>query len=93
MPTTSSSIGNTRVHHALSARYNGSSMSVYRDGDLVSTHSFTTNGPWTLRSVGSWFSTYFMTGELAEIIIYNRALSTSERGAVNNYLQSKYGLP
>lgn len=93
MPVITSNIGNTRTYHALSARYNGSSMSVYRDGNLVSTHSFTTSGPWTLASVGSWYSSYFMIGELAEVIVYDRALSDSERGTVNSHLRSKYNLP
>lgn len=93
MPIITSSVGNTRAYHALSARYNGSSMTVYRDGNVVSNHSFTASGPWTLASVGSWVSTYFMQGELAEIIIYARPLFEGERGTVNAYLRSKYNLP
>jgi Concanavalin A-like lectin/glucanases superfamily len=93
MPIITTSVGNTRTYHALSARYNGSSMSVYRDGNQVSSHSFTTSGPWTLAAVGAWFSSYFMVGDLAEVIIYDRVLSDTDRNAVNAYLRSKYGLP
>jgi len=93
LPIITSNVGNTRTYHALSARYNGSSMTVYRDGNTVSSHSFTTSGPWTLASVGSWYSQYYMQGELAEIIIYDRVLSDAERSTVNAHLRSKYNLP
>jgi hypothetical protein len=92
MPTIVTSVGNTRAYHALAARYDGSNMSVYRDGNFVSSHSFTTSGPWTLASVGSWFSTYFMEGDLAEVIVYDRALSEAERTTVDAHLESKYDL-
>lgn len=92
-PVVTSTIGNTRVYHALSARYNGSTMSVYRDGNLVSTHSFTTSGPWILSQIGGWFSTYFMIGDLAEILVYPTALSDTDRLATDSYLRAKYALP
>ncbi|KYG02836.1 hypothetical protein BE21_54215 [Sorangium cellulosum] len=93
MPVVTSTIGNTRVYHALSARYDGSTMAVYRDGRLASSHSFTTTGPWILLQIGAWFSSYFMEGDLAEILVYERALSDGARGAVNGYLRSTYALP
>lgn len=94
MPAFTSPIGNTRVYHALSGRYDNprSLMEVFRDGNPISTHSFRTTGPWTLASVGSWYSTYYMRGELAEVIIYDRPLSETERVAVNSYLEGKYGI-
>lgn len=93
LPVTTSSIGNTRVYHALSARYDGATMTVYRDGTPISSRSFATSGPFTLASVGSWYSTYFMKGDLAEVVIYARALTETERASVNSYLRSKYNLP
>lgn len=93
MPIIRTTVGDNRTYHALSARYDGSSMSVYRDGNFVSSHSFTTSGPWTLASVGSYSSTYFMEGDLAEVIIYDRALSETDRAVVNAHLESKYKLP
>lgn len=89
-PIIYSTIGDTRTYHRLSASYDGSNMSVYRNGNLVSSHAFSTTGPWTLASVGSWYSTYFLIGDIAEIIIYDRALSSGERASVNDYLQGKY---
>lgn len=96
MPASTSTIGNTRVYHALSARYNGSQMTVYRDGSATSTHTFTTTGPWILSSIGSYYSyysSYFMMGDLAEIIIYPFALSETDRATTNAYLRNKYALP
>ncbi len=93
LPIITSTIGNTRVYHALSARYNGSQMSVYRDGSLVSTHSFTTSGTWDLQQIGAWYAQYHMVGDIAEILFYNAAISEGDRSAVNSYLKSKYALP
>jgi Concanavalin A-like lectin/glucanases superfamily len=93
MPIITSSIGDTRAYHALSARYDGATMTVYRDGNATSSHAFSTSGPWILASVGSYYSSNFMVGDLGEVIIYNRVLTESERLSVNGYLRSKYGLP
>ncbi|AUX39970.1 uncharacterized protein SOCE26_013650 [Sorangium cellulosum] len=93
MPVITSTIGNTRVYHALSARYDGSTMKVYRDGNLASSHHFTTTGPWILLQIGAWFASYWMEGDLAEILVYESALSEGDRGAVNSYLRGKYALP
>lgn len=90
MPTTTSNIGNTRVYHELSVVYNGSTMTVYRNGVAISSHAFASTGPWTLASIGSWYSTYYMTGDLAEVIIYDRALTATDRTTVDSYLQNKY---
>lgn len=93
LPIITSNIGNTRVYHALSSRYDGSTMSVYRDGNLTSTHSFVTSGPWDLYQIGAWYSSYFMEGDVAEILFYDSALSEANRTSANAYLKSKYALP
>jgi hypothetical protein len=93
LPVVTSSIGDTRVYHALSAGYDGSSMTVYRDGNASSSTAFSTTGPWTLASVGSWYSSYFLVGDLAEVLIYDRALSEPERATTDAYLRDKYNLP
>ena len=85
--------GYTGVYHALSVRYDGATRSVYRDGSLVSNFSDSSTSAWQLYQVGAWFSSYFLEGDIAEIIVYNRALSESERTAVNAYLRGKYALP
>jgi hypothetical protein len=93
LPTITSTIGNTRVYHALSATYNGSTMRIFRDGNLISTHTFTTSGPFTLSTIGSYYSSSFLNGDIAEILVYPSALSEADRGTVNSYLRGKYALP
>jgi hypothetical protein len=88
-----SPIGNTRVYHALSARYDGGTMTWYRDGSAMSSRSYTATAPWTIAQVGAWFSSNFLVGDIAEVIIYDRAVSEAERASVNAYLRSKYSLP
>jgi len=88
-----SPIGNTRIYHALSARYDGATMTWYRDGNATSSSAYTASAPWTIAQVGAWSSTDFLVGDLAEVIIYDRALSEVERESVNIYLQRKYSLP
>ncbi|WP_437982339.1 carboxypeptidase regulatory-like domain-containing protein [Sorangium sp. So ce117] len=93
MPIIKTTIGDTRAYHALSTRYDGSTMTVYRNGGLISTHSFSTTGPWVLGQIGAWYSSYFMVGDLAEILVYDTALSEADRSSVNMYLRDKYALP
>lgn len=93
LPVVTATIGNTRVYHAFSTQYDGATMSVYRDGGFVSSAAFSTAGPWIFASVGAFFSSLFMEGDLAEILIYDRPLSTSERESVDSYLRARYGLP
>ena len=93
MPVVTANTGNTRVFHALSGRYDGSTLNVYRDGNLVSTSTFSTSGPWTLSQIGAYYSSYFMQGDVAEIIFYANVLSDADRSTVNAYLRSKYALP
>jgi len=90
--TFASPIGDTRVYHTLSARYDGATLSVFRDGSLVTSHGFSA-GPWRLTEVGSWGSAVFMQGDLSEVLIYSRALSDAELALVSKYLRGKYNLP
>jgi hypothetical protein len=46
-------------------------MNVYYNGAARSSSNFTTTGPWTLAQIGAWYSTYFMNGDVAEILMYD----------------------
>jgi cysteine-rich repeat protein len=81
------------VYHMLTIRYDGSILAVSRDGGAPSTSRLTTSGAWTLASIGSWYSSHFLRGDLAEIVIYERALSAPEERMVTAYLRQKYHLP
>lgn len=69
---------------------------VYKNGTLGVTQSGMYAPPNTTRSanyIGSVNSSaQFFTGQIAEIIVYNTALSTSQRQSVENYLIGKYSL-
>lgn len=85
-------IGDNRTYLALAVRYDGATWSVFRDGNIRSSYD-AASGTWSLNQVGAWYSTYFMTGEIAEVMAYDRPLTESERAAVNAYLRTKYNLP
>lgn len=93
LPVTNSTIGNTRTYHALVVRYDGTTLQTYRDGILRSTTNHATSGPWRINQIGAYYDSFFMTGDLAELLIYNRALTDEERQSVGVYLRSKYALP
>lgn len=93
LPATTASIGNTRTYHALSLRYDGTALRIFRDGRLISTRAMTTNGPLTLASVGAYYSSAFLTGDLAEILVYPTALADVDRATTDSYLRTKYALP
>lgn len=93
MPITRTTIGNTRVYHELSGTYDGRTLSIYRDRQLMGTAVFGTDTLWHLNQVGGWFSSDFMVGDLAEIIMYAAPLADGPRSDVDTYLRNKYGLP
>lgn len=92
MPSLISNVGNTRLYHVLTVRYNGSSFSVYRNGTLISNFSLTTSGPWTLGQIGAWYSSYFMNGDIAEIVLYDVPQGSTDLNNTINYLRGKYAL-
>jgi hypothetical protein len=63
------------------------------NGVSVATNSAGTAAIWAEDggvNVGAWAAGSYWAGDIAEIIIYTRALSDSERQAVEQYLQAKY---
>jgi len=74
----------------------GPTVSHYLNGLLNGTGSITVplaDGDGTLR-IGTRADTVTrMKGEMAELLIYNRALALTERRTVERYLAEKYGLP
>ena len=43
-------------------------------------------------SIGAEVTVTFLNGDIAEIIVYNRALNTSELAQVHKYLSMKWGI-
>jgi hypothetical protein len=75
------------------AKNNGSTSTFYVDGTDKTADPSPVGTPGTvyLGSGGSG-PTEPLGGDIAEVIIYNRALSNPERNAVGGYLESKYAL-
>ncbi|MDY0169807.1 MAG: autotransporter-associated beta strand repeat-containing protein [Thermoguttaceae bacterium] len=64
---------------------------IYRNGALLGTR--TTNLPFSTADngrIGSGYGTEWFHGDLGEILIYNRALSATERQQVESYLMSRW---
>jgi hypothetical protein len=69
---------------------------VFRDGLIKSARSIATTGNWILGRVGSWYSSCpscYLNGDLAEILVYECALSDADRSRVDTYLRNKFALP
>jgi hypothetical protein len=88
-------IGNTRVYHSLTIRFDGATMDVYRDGAQMNSAPFViaTDFPWEVNQIGAYYNGPFLVGDVAEIVIFDAALPGSEVAAVHAYLRSKYQLP
>ncbi len=65
---------------------------IYRSGNLAGTNTDTTLlSDYQGAGLGGRFRTY--EGDIAEVLIYDRALSTGERRQVEGYLAEKHGIP
>ena len=68
---------------------------LYLNGMKVNSQNTSVGTPGSTNPIKIGFSgDYFryLKGDIAEILVYNRALSDSERGMVENYLKYKYNL-
>lgn len=88
-----STIGNTRVYHTLEVSSDGALLLVHRDTARFDMQDIATSGAFTLASVGSWYSSFFLQGDLAEVLVYDHVLSDLDRFLVHEYLSVKYALP
>lgn len=75
---------------------------VYRDGSLVDNHSFTpesvdlnTSFRFLIggyNNAGDTGEQFTLDGDIAEVVVYDRALSASEQQQIENYLNTKYNI-
>jgi hypothetical protein len=73
-------------------RLPGTSTSIYVNGtEVVSGVSFTNNNLGGI-NIGSAISSLRFQGDIAEVVMYGRRLSSSERKSVEAVLAAKYGL-
>ena len=81
--------------YILDTVFYGTTNYIYLNGAPNTAYSITTSFIIDSLRVGCKYSTapaYFYNGYISEIIIYNRALNTEERKAVEAYLSKKYSI-
>ena len=94
-----SSVSSTSAYRVQSIVLSSSNLTVFNNGTSVASSSFspaqTTLNTFTLgtwRRSGSMNGIAFLRCDMAEVIIYNSALSTSDRESVESYLSTKWGI-
>ncbi len=99
--------GDITVYHILTARLNFDTAQLYYNGSLDSSATngiYNTSTMWNDKPPGEeWLpmigddpnesANQYLTGDIAEIIIYPSALSDPERVTIECYLSNKYGIP
>ena len=81
------------VLHQISAIANGASSQVWGNGTAGTAGNAGSNS-LALSTVGaSGNNTNYLQGDIAEVIVYDSALGTTDRQAVETYLKSKWGTP
>lgn len=78
--------------HVLTAVYDGASSSLRVDGADVLSGDPGTNGLGVMRLGATNSPAGFLDGFVAEFLAYGRTLTTTERGDVESYLSTKWGL-
>jgi len=76
--------------------YNGTNSELFENGNLKASGDLGTNtlvGFTIGANQDTSFTTYYLKGNVAEIIVYNKALSATERQQVEGYLRNKYAPP
>lgn len=69
-----------------------SQVTIFEDGSPQSVDNTAVNGSWFFQQVGGQCNTSGLEGDLAEVILFDRALPQADREAVESYLKSRYDL-
>lgn len=78
--------------HVYASTHNGTISQAYEDGNLFASGPNGIQGPNGLALVGSSGTSEFSNADIAEVIVYNRVLSETERKKIERYLVHKYNL-
>jgi len=94
--TLTDAIDHRGAFHVFTAKFNGASSAIYVDGVQTASGNAGTggwSGPTSLMNNTSLLGSTYSTGDIAEIIAYNTALSNTDRELVEFYLKTKYATP
>lgn len=91
--------GTDSTPHVIVTSYTGTDVSIYIDGSATSVAGAAMNPPaatsTTSFTIGNllrgFFGTQGLVGEIAELAIYNRALTAGEQKQIQSYLKNKWG--
>lgn len=88
-------LDHTLAFHVFTLVFNSSTSSLYRDGTSLGTGNPGGNAVGTIgiMSDTAGGGSNFYGGDMAELLLYNSALSTTDRQNVENYLKAKYAIP
>lgn len=79
--------------HVVDVAYDLANRMIYVNGTLASTTASSANAATSLNNtIGVTNTTEYMNGDIAEIIIFDRALKTEERQSIEKYLGKKWGI-
>jgi hypothetical protein len=73
---------------------NSSTPSLYVNGSLIGSGNYASPSSSTTTAIGTYrlSQANFLNGYIAEMVVYNSALSSSDRSAVESYLKAKWGI-
>ena len=83
------------VWNVMTADWNGTNLHLWRNGTLKDTSGSTTspnNGSKDSVGYNDFITSDFWEGDIAEVLVYDNALSVGDRTNVENFLKAKYGL-
>lgn len=81
----------TSEFQVFSVIMSASQVAVYENGTPQSVDNTAVSGSWFFQQIGAECNTLGLEGDVAEVILYRRALSETEREEVESYLMSRYG--
>jgi hypothetical protein len=88
-------VGDTTTLHVLAVRYDGTRVNFWRNGRPSNAWVFRKppTEPYTFNSIGSFFSSMYLDGDIVAILQLPQALTRSEIEAVDEQLRERYRVP
>lgn len=84
--------GSANTFRVLVGTFNGGSSTVHINGSLDASGAAGSGSIGTVVALNCFNNATFFAGKICEIIVYDSALSSTDRGNVEDYLQAKYGI-